>query len=86
MEQIMDSTQIEEIWTSVSHYIPERQKIDCAVDYVKTLLDHGIESSTLKAAMEYDEKLTEAIKIFLEDEIDDSYGADNHDENNWHEE
>ena len=39
MEQIMDSTQIEEIWTSVSHYIPERQKIDCAVDYVKTLLD-----------------------------------------------
>ena len=37
--------------------------------------------------MEYDEKLTEAIKIVLEDEVDDSYGLeDNADENNWHEE
>jgi len=37
--------------------------------------------------MEYDEKLTEGIKIVLADEVDDSYGLeDNEDENNWHEE
>ena len=41
MEQTMDSTQIEEIWTTVSHYIPERQKLDCAVDFVKTLISTG---------------------------------------------
>ncbi len=87
MEPQMDSNLVEEIWTSISHYVPERQKIDCAVDYVKTLIDQGVEHSTLKAAMEYDEKLTEGIKIVLADEVDDSYGLeDNEDENNWHEE
>jgi|TARA_Y100001937_G_C6900604_1_gene233139 hypothetical protein len=87
MEQAMDSNLVEEIWTSISHYVPERQKVDCAVDYVKTLIDQGVDNSTLKAAMEYDEKLTEAIKIVLEDEVDDSYGLEDHaDENNWHEE
>ena len=87
MEQAMDSNLVEESWTSISHYVPERQKVDCAVDYVKTLIDQGVDNSTLKAAMEYDEKLTEAIKIVLEDEVDDSYGLEDHaDENNWHEE
>jgi len=81
MEPTMDSTQIEEIWTSISHYVPERQKLDCAVDFVKTLVDQGIDSDVLKAAMEYDEKLTEAITIVLEDEADDAYG----DDNNWRE-
>ena len=71
MEQIMDSTQIEEIWTTVSHYITDRQKLDCAVDFVKTLVDQGVSIRTLKAAQEYDEKLTEAIDIVLEDTEDD---------------
>ena len=82
MEPTMDSTQIEEIWTSISHYVPERQKLDCAVDFVKTLVDQGIDSDVLKAAMEYDEKLTEAITIVLEDEVDDAYGDD---DENWRE-
>ena len=77
----MDSAQIEEIWTTVSHYVPERQKLDCGVDFVKTLVDQGIDSEVLKAAMEYDEKLTEAITIVLEDEADDAYG----DDDNWRE-
>lgn len=81
MEHYMDSTQIEEIWTSISHYVPERQKLDCAVDFVKTLVDQGIDSDVLKGAMEYDEKLTEAITIVLEDEADDAYG----DDDNWRE-
>ena len=82
MEQTMDSTQIEELWTTVSHYVPERQKLDCSVDFVKTLVDQGIDSEVLKREMEYDEKLTEAIKIVLEDEAEDAYG----DDDNWHEE
>jgi len=82
MEHYMDSTQIEELWTTVSHYVPERQKLDCAVDFVKTLVDQGIDSEVLKGAMEYDEKLTEAITIVLEDEAEDAYG----DDDNWHEE
>ena len=84
MEQTMDSTHIEEIWTTISHYVPERQKLDCAVDFVKTLVDQSIDYEILKASMEYDEKLTEAIKIVLEDEADDAYGNGNVD--NWHEE
>lgn len=73
MEQTMDSTQIEELWTTVSHYVTERQKLDCAVDFVKTLVDQGVSSKTLKAAQEYDDKLTEAITIVLDDAEDDEY-------------
>ncbi len=73
MEPTMDSTQIEELWTTVSHYLTERQKLDCAVDFVKTLVDQGVSIKTLKAAQEYDDKLTEAITIVLEDAEDDEY-------------
>ena len=77
-----DHADIERLWNSIIHYVPERQKLDCGVDFVKTLVDQGIDSEVLKAAMEYDEKLTEAITIVLEDEADDAYG----DDDNWHEE
>ena len=84
MEQTMDSTHIEEIWTTISHYVPERQKLDCAVDFVKTLVDQSIDYQILKGSMEYDEKLTEAIKIVLEDDAEDAYGDNDNDEN-WRE-
>ena len=64
----MTPNQIEEIWTSISNYLPERVKLDCAVDYVKTLLDTDVDPKILKAAGEYDEKLEQAIKTVLEDE------------------
>jgi hypothetical protein len=66
-ENQMTSNQIEEIWISISNYLPERVKLDCAVDYVKTLLDMDIEPSVLKAAGEYDEKLEQAIETVLSD-------------------
>lgn len=68
MENQMTSNQIEEIWTSISNYLPERVKLDCAVDYVKTLLDTDVDPKILKAAGEYDDKLEQAIKTVLEDE------------------
>ena len=68
MENQMTSNQIEEIWTSISNYLPERVKLDCAVDYVKTLLETDVDPKILKAAGEYDDKLEQAIKTVLEDE------------------
>ena len=68
MEEQMTSNQIEEIWTSISNYLPERVKLDCAVDYVKTLLDNDVDPTVLKAAGEYDEKLEQAITTVLQDE------------------
>jgi hypothetical protein len=68
MENPMTHDQIEELWTSVSNYLPERVKLDCAVDYVKTLLDMDIDTRVLKAAGEHDDKLEQAVKIVLEDE------------------
>ena len=68
MENQMTSNQIEEIWTSISNYLPERVKMDCAVDYVKTLLDTDVDPRVLKAAGEYDDKLEQAIKTVLDDE------------------
>lgn len=68
MENQMTHNQIEELWTTISNYLPERVKLDCAVDYVKTLLDMGIDSRVLKAAGEYDDRLEQAINTVLADE------------------
>ena len=61
---------IERLWNAVVHYVPERQKLDCAVNFVKVLVDQGVDIKTLRAAQEYDEKLTEAVNIVLEDTDD----------------
>jgi len=60
--------EIEQIWSSINHYVPDRQKMDCAVDFIKTLVDIGVPTKTIKAAGEYDEKLEEAIETVFEAE------------------
>ena len=78
-ENQMTANQIEEIWISISNYLPERVKLDCAVDYVKTLLDLDTDPKIIKAAGEYDEKLEQAIETVLgeegldEEEDEESY-------------
>ena len=69
---------IERLWNSISHYIPERQKLDCAIDFIKSLEDIGVEHDEIKASAEYDPKLEEAISsVFDEDEVDeDGYNED----------
>ena len=69
---------IERLWNSISHYIPERQKLDCAIDFIKSLEDIGVEHDEIKASAEYDPKLEEAIaSVFEEDEVDeDGYSED----------
>tara|TARA_R100001015_G_C4601552_1_gene156499 strand:- start:609 stop:845 length:237 start_codon:yes stop_codon:yes gene_type:complete len=65
---------IERLWNSISHYIPERQKLDCAIDFIKSLEDIGVEYDEIKASAEYDVKLEEAINTVFDDE--DDYGDD----------
>jgi len=68
MEQ-MNKHQIEEIWNTVSAYLPERIKLDCAVDYIKTLVDMDIDTRIIKSAGEHDDRLQQAIEAVLaEDE------------------
>jgi len=67
----MTANQIDEIWIAISNYLPERVKLDCAIDYVKTLVDMDIDSKVIKAAGEYDEKLQQAIETVLDEEIDE---------------
>ena len=68
---------IERLWNSITHYVPERQKLDCAIDFIKSLEDIGVEQDEIKASAEYDPKLKEAINtVFEEDEESDGYGED----------
>ena len=68
---------IERLWNAVTHYVPERQKLDCAIDFIKSLEDIGVEQDEIKASAEYDPKLEEAINtVFEEDEESDGYGYD----------
>ena len=66
---------IERLWNSIIHYVPERQKLDMAIDFIKSLEDIGVEHDEIKASAEYDPKLEEAINtVFEEDEdMDDDY-------------
>ena len=69
---------IERLWDSVVHQVPERQKLDMAIDFRKSLEDIGVEHEEIKASAEYDPKLEEAINtVFDEDEEEsDGYGED----------
>ena len=68
---------IERLWDSVVHYVPERQKLDMAIDFIKSLEEIGVEIDEIKASAEYDSKLEEAINtVFEEDEESDGYGED----------
>jgi|TARA_B100000035_G_scaffold290376_1_gene277429 DNA-binding transcriptional MerR regulator len=71
---------IERLWNSIVHYIPERQKLDCAIDFIKSLEDIGVELDEIKASAEYDPKLEEAIATVFDDDEDENYDSFNEDE------
>lgn len=79
-EDQMTPEQIEEIWISVASYLPERVKLDCAIDYVKTLIDNGIDPDVLKQSGEYDDKLQQAIETVLPDEEESEQELESWDE------
>ena len=68
----MTHEDIERLWNSVTHFIPDRQKQDAAVDFVRALDDVGIEHKEIKSIGEYDPKLEAAVDtVFEEYEEDD---------------
>jgi len=67
---------IERLWSSISHYVSERQKLDMAIDFIKSLEDIGVEHDEIKASAEYDPKLEEAINTVFEDDEEETYGDD----------
>jgi len=67
---------IERIWNSLSHYVPDRQKLDAAVDFINTLKDMDVEQDEIKASSDYDPKLEEAVNsVFADDEEEDDYNT-----------
>ena len=64
----MTHENIERIWNSLLHYLPERTKSDAAIDFVKSLEDIGVEEREIKASADYDPKLEEAINTVFEEE------------------
>ena len=38
-----DHADIERLWNSIIHYVPERQRLDMAIDFIKSLEDIGVE-------------------------------------------
>ena len=71
---------IERLWNSISHFIPERSRLDAAIDFVKSLEDIGVEVDEIKASGEYDLKLEEAINTVFEDEDEEEPYDDRYDD------
>ena len=70
----MTHENIERIWNSLLHYLPERTKSDAAIDFVKSLEDIGVDEEEIKASAEYDPKLEQAINtVFDKEEERDDY-------------
>ena len=68
---------IDRIWNSLIHYLPERNKLDAAIDFVKSLEDIGVEEEEIKASAEYDPKLEEAINtVFEEDDEEEDFSEE----------
>ena len=76
----MTHEDIERIWNSFSHYVPDRQKSDAAVEFVNTLKDMSIDEQQIKASSEYDPKLEEAVDTVFENEDENDYDNNNDDE------
>ena len=76
----MTSEDIERIWDSMSHFIPEKQKLDAAIDFVKTLEGMGVEESEIKAIGEFSPKLEEAVVTVFENDEEEQYD-DRYDDN-----
>ena len=72
----MTHENIERIWNSLLHYLPERTKSDAAIDFVKSLEDIGVEEEEIKASAEYDPKLEQAIDTVFDEEEDDDYNSE----------
>ena len=72
----MTHENIERVWNSLVHYLPERTKSDAAIDFIKSLEDIGVEDDEIKASAEYDPKLEEAINTVFDEDEDENYNSE----------
>ena len=78
----MHHEHIDRIWSSLSHWIPEKMKLDAAVDFINSLQELGVEDSAIKQAAEFDPKYEEAVNAVYGDEEDDDDYYDEYSDNN----
>ena len=71
---------IERLWNSIIHYVPERQRLDMAIELLKSLEDIGVDHEVLKGSAELDPKLEEAVNTVFEEEDSDDMGYGDADE------
>ena len=76
----MTHEDIERLWNSMANFIPDRQKSDAAIDFIKTLEDIGVEEDEIKACGEFDPKLEEAVATVFETDDEEQYD-DRYDDN-----
>ena len=78
----MTHDDIERLWNAMTHFIPDRQKADAGVDFVKCLDDIGVEHNEIKAIGEYDPILENAIEAVFEEYKEDDEDYDDRFEDN----
>jgi len=63
---------LSDIWSVLSDHIPEKLKADVAQEYITTLLDYGVDESTLQSMTGIDTYLDTAIEYAVDEEpVDD---------------
>ena len=76
----MNQEDIERLWNAIVHYVPEKQRADAAIDFVKCLDDIGVDHEEIKSIGEFDPKLEEAVDTLFEEYDDEDY-SDRYDDN-----
>ena len=73
MKNMLNETQIGDIWLNFVEYIDKKQLEVVAERYIDLLADFGVSDRTLQSAMGVDNTLDQAIEYYLdeEDEVDD---------------
>ena len=77
----MDEDLIVEVWDIFREYIPDKNKETAASHYIDMLLGKDVDPETLKGLLGYDPNLDDAIKLAIQDEVEDD--ADEYDEDGW---
>ena len=73
----MTHEDIERIWNSFSHYVPDRQKSDAAVEFVNALKFLDIDPTQIKASADVDPAIQAAVdSAYEDDDEEDEYGDD----------
>jgi len=77
----MEEDLIIEIWDVFKEYISDKNKEVAANHFVDMLIGKDVDTGVLKALQGYDSYLDDAIKLALEDEIEED--EDSYDEDGW---